>query len=108
QRFDAAKLQTTGEPVTLPDLPAAVGNEWLGGPPVSVSSTGTLLYIGGPARSSKLIWFDPATAREVGEVEVESGYYDQVAIAPDGKHAALSRTESAVEADIYIADLQRG
>ena len=108
QQFDAEKLETAGEPVTLPDQPADVGGEWLGGRPVSVSSTGVMTYMGGSARSSKLIWLELATGKEAGGVEAAGGFYDQIAIAPDAKHAAITRTESAVEADIYIVDLERG
>jgi Tol biopolymer transport system component len=65
-------------------------------------------YLGGPGRDSKLVWIDLASDREVGSVAVPPGYYERISIAKDGKHAAVSRADSPVAADIWIVDLERG
>ncbi|HYT68279.1 MAG TPA: hypothetical protein VEL51_17760 [Vicinamibacterales bacterium] len=92
--FNARRLELSGEPITLPDAPAAVGGEWLSGWPVTVSAAGTMAYIGGPARNTKPVWFDMATGKEDGTVNVPPGFYDAVAFSPDGKRAAISRVDS--------------
>ena len=108
QRFDAGRLELSGEPLAIGDLPAQVGNNYTAGRALSASGTGVLAYLDAARQNSKMVWLDSASGKEVGGVAVPPGFYGDVRIAPDGRHAAVVRHVSATEADIWIVDLERG
>jgi Tol biopolymer transport system component len=107
QRFDARRLQLSGEPVAIGDAPTSVDAQYSGGRAVSVSVTGTLAYLGDRLSNTKLEWFD-RSGRDLGSLSVPDGRYQEISFAPDGRHAAVTRFASQHESDIWIADLDRG
>jgi serine/threonine protein kinase/Tol biopolymer transport system component len=108
QRFDAGRLELSGDPFLLPDSPGAVGAIYSGDRPVTASSTGTLVYFGGQLQNTQLVWIDPASGREVGTVDAPAGLYSALTIAPDGRHAAVVKQESMNESAVWLVDLWRG
>jgi Tol biopolymer transport system component len=108
QRFDSRSLELSGDPFLLPDVPGAVGAIYSGGRPVSVSSTGTLVYFGGQIRNTQLLWIEASTGRETGTVNAPAGLYNGIAIAPDGRYAAVVKQESTSESDIWLVNVGRG
>jgi Tol biopolymer transport system component len=103
QPFDAARVQTTGAPLTVsPNVDAAANNGGI--TPVTVSATGTLIYRATAKPRSKLVWFD-RTGR-ASETVTEPGLYGNVTISPDGTQAAYD-TNVAGRGDIWVYDFVR-
>jgi eukaryotic-like serine/threonine-protein kinase len=105
QRFDAAKLELTGEAVpTLTDiayLPRIVHAAY------GVSDTGLLVAQSGSGVAlSRLVWYD-RKGNETGAAS-KPDVYSNIELAPDGKTVALDKTdEESTNADIWTYDLQR-
>jgi serine/threonine protein kinase/Tol biopolymer transport system component len=105
QRFDAAKLEASGEAVPLlTDVsyrPRILHNAY------AVSDTGALVALRGSEVSlSKLVWRD-RKGNEIGTVGNPNGYAN-AALAPDGKVVGLERTdEESQNTDLWTYDLQR-
>ncbi|MEY2413768.1 MAG: eukaryotic-like serine/threonine-protein kinase [Acidobacteriaceae bacterium] len=104
QRFDAGKLELSGEAVPLrrdlaylPRILHAV---------FSASDEGALLAQGGSGVSlSRLLWRDRKGA-EIGELS-KPDVYANLTIAPNGKSVALDKTdEDNQNADVWTYDLQ--
>jgi Tol biopolymer transport system component/tRNA A-37 threonylcarbamoyl transferase component Bud32 len=107
QRFDARRLQLSGEPLAIGEAPASMGGAYTSSRAASVSATGALAYLGDKLANTKLVWFD-RSGRQVGGVTVPPGNYSEVSFAPDGRRAAVVLTARPDESDIWIADLERG
>jgi eukaryotic-like serine/threonine-protein kinase len=105
QRFDAAKLELTGEALpTLTDisyLPRIVHAAY------AASDTGLLVAQSGSGVAlSRLVWYD-RKGNETG-VASKPDVYSNIQLAPDGKTVALDKTdEESTNADIWTYDLQR-
>ena len=105
QRFNAAKLELTGEALpTLTDiafLPRIVHVAF------AASNDGLLLAQSGSGVSlSKLVWYD-RKGNETG-VASKPDIYSNVALAPDSKTVAVDKTdEESTNADIWTYDFQR-
>ena len=104
QRFDANKLQLTGDALPLAghdavDSAMAKGN-------FSVSENGILLYSGGAVSEARLLWFDRMGKQlaETARVDV----YGFPRISPNGRKLAVSRASGASTSSIWIFDLDRG
>jgi eukaryotic-like serine/threonine-protein kinase len=108
QAFDAGHLKLSGSPTTLSDLPRIRPSQWAGAPPLSVSTNGALVYYDVGVRNTRFIWCDPKTGRQTGVLAAPDGVYEQVSIAPDGRTAAVARTETVARSDIWLLDLERG
>jgi hypothetical protein len=106
QRFDAGRLELTGDPVAIADQIATGGASGRMGA-VSVSDTGALAYhtsAGGEV--SRLVWVD-RTGREVGSFG-EPGNYGDVELSPDGRRAMVSFAATTANSDLWLLDLARG
>ncbi|HEV8337424.1 MAG TPA: protein kinase [Candidatus Polarisedimenticolia bacterium] len=106
QRFDAASLALTGEPVPLaegvdlaPEFFRAI---------FAVSEAGLLaLRAGGAEVNAQLKWYD-REGREIGKVG-EPGAYDGIVLSPDAKRAVVSlNNRDSGRADLWMLDLLRG
>ena len=110
QRFDPRTLKLSGEPVPLDDEPSAVldaETSWTAGYAASVSPTGALAYFSQQSVNTKAVWID-AAGKPDGTVTLPNGRYRDIRVSPDGAHAALVRTTSRTESDLWLADVQRG
>jgi eukaryotic-like serine/threonine-protein kinase len=105
QRFDAAKLEASGEAVPL--LTDVSYRSRILHNAYAVSDTGALVVLRGSEVSlSKLVWRD-RKGNEIGTVGNPSGYAN-AALAPDGKVVGLERTdEESQNTDLWTYDLQR-
>jgi serine/threonine protein kinase len=105
QKFDADKLEPSGEAVPLLTdvsyVPRILHNAF------AVSDTGALVAQRGSEVSlSRLVWRD-RKGNEIGTVGTPN-VYANVALAPDGKAAALDKTdEQNQNTDVWTYDLQR-
>jgi Tol biopolymer transport system component len=104
QPFDVDRLALTGEP-----RPVAEPVE-LNGPAsaaFTVSETGVLVYQPAAVQGSQLLWFDRG-GRQLGTVG-DAAEYGDVELSPDGRRAALSVLDAAVNTrDLWVFDLARG
>lgn len=102
--FDTSSLKVTGDPVTVAERIADVGenHEF----DFSVSGDGTLAYQTGSI-ASQFTWFD-RTGKKLGVVG-EPANADHVALSPDGSSAAAGLLDADGRAsDIWLYDLNRG
>jgi Tol biopolymer transport system component len=102
QRFDADRLATSGEPLSLGEAPAS--SEWTGSQVVSASSDGVLARWGIGRPDTVLQWYDRA-GRLAGEIPVPAGRYEHAYLAPDGKRLAIIRRSSVSASDIWLIDV---
>ncbi len=114
QRFDAARLVLTGEPLSLSVQPAvyrfAVSGiinlvPWAG---YSISSNGVLAWFpgGSAAASTTLTWLD-RTGKELGTLG-EPSAYSNPALSPDERRLAVDVRNAEGNRDIWIFDIVRG
>ena len=107
QPFDAANRRTTSEPVAIGDAPSATGGLYSAGRAVTASSTGTLAYLGDRLPDTDLVWLN-RNGVETGRLSAPEGRYQELAISPDGKRAAIVRFTTQADTDIWMADVARG
>ena len=91
QPFDAGSQKISGEPIAIGDAPSSLGALYSAGRAVSVSTTGTMAYLGDRLPDTKLVWFD-RSGRETGALAVPDGRYQEIALLagrPAGRHRAL-------------------
>ncbi len=105
QLFDSGKFELKGEPapiLTEVEYQARVGR-------VGFSATDSGLLVAqnsGAVSFSQLIWFD-RKGNQLGVVG-KPELYANVSLAPDGKSAAVDKTDTANQnIDVWIYDLQR-
>src|SRR5439155_1489346 len=85
QRFDAAKLELAGEPVTVAErVRHSVGNALAD---FYVSGNGVLVYYAGEEVKTQLTWFDRG-GKQIATVG-QPGSYVAIRLSPDDKHVAL-------------------
>jgi Tol biopolymer transport system component len=99
QRFDPHVLQLQGDPQPIA--------EHVAGGAFSASDEGTLVYRSDASYATELVWFTREGQR--AGVVGPPGQYQQVAISPSGRRAALQRIDSDTgNADIWTVDLTTG
>jgi serine/threonine protein kinase len=104
QPFDAEKLKVSGEPTTLAEGIATVGDNHEFD--FSVSDTGVLAYQSSSSKT-QLKWMD-RSGKELGVVG-EPDAFASIALSPDGKRALLSLLDAdGRPSDIWQLDLSRG
>ena len=103
QPFDARRLALSGEVVPVAEK---VGS-FLDYGFFSASSNGVLVYRSGVGLDYQLTWFD-RQGRVLAKV-AEPGRYNSLAISPDGKRVAVSRTnpENTPNWDVWLLDVAR-
>jgi len=102
QRFDADRLTTVGEPVSLGEAPAP--SDWTGSQVISASSDGVLARWGLGLPNTVLQWYD-RSGEVLGDVPVPAGRYERGFLSPDGKRLAVLRRSSVSAKDIWMIDL---
>jgi Tol biopolymer transport system component len=104
QALDARALEWRGDPVPIADSIAY--NSSNGRTTFSVSETGVLAYRTGGAGGNpltQLTWFDREGNR-IGALG-PPGYYGNLALSPDGKRVAVTRTEESEIENVWIGEL---
>ena len=103
QPFDARRLALSGEVVSVAEK---VGS-FLDYGFFSASSNGVLVYRSGVGLDYQLTWFD-RQGRVLAKM-AEPGRYNSLAISPDGKQVAVSRTnpENTPNWDVWLLDVAR-
>jgi eukaryotic-like serine/threonine-protein kinase len=103
QRFDSDRLEFSGEAVQV----AAQVGSFLDYGLFSASSNGVLVYRSAVGENYQLTWLD-RQGRRVGTV-TEPGGYNSMALSPDGKQIATSRTdpENTAHWDVWLLDVER-
>jgi Tol biopolymer transport system component len=108
QAFDAARLQTSGEPVRVAEgvLNAGAGT----GGAFSVSTSGVLAYWGGDAQpTSRLVWFERDGRQSATAMPIDN--YGRIALDPSdpsGSSAAVEQLRPSGNPAIFLVDLQQG
>ena len=101
QPFDPRTLTATGEPIRI------AGGLAAGPVSYSASANGVLTYRTGATRvPSSLLWFDRNGA-QVGQVG-DPDYYGNTMLSPDGRMAAVLRTDASGVPKGWTIDLARG
>jgi hypothetical protein len=102
--FDTSSLKVTGDPVTVAERIAEVGDNHEFD--FSVSEDGTLAYQTGSV-ASQFTWFD-RTGKKSGVVG-EPTAAEYVVLSPDGNSAAAGLLDAdGRESDVWLYDLTRG
>lgn len=103
QPFDAQRLELSGEAVPVAEQVASYIDYGL----FSASSNGVLVYRSGAGQNYQLTWLD-RQGKVVGTV-AEPGRYNSMALSPDGRRVAVSRTnpENTPNWDVWLLDLGR-
>ena len=110
QPFDPTRFTASGAPAVIADnLMTNIAIHFGGA--FSASPTGALVYqgLGGqgdtPAAGMPLVWRTPSGTTQA--LIDEPGTYRHLAIAPDGRHALVTKLD-ARGSDLWTIDLQRG
>ncbi len=103
QRFDADRLQVSGQPFPIGEQ--VVPSVSFGLAPFSVSANGVLAYRRG-AGSTQLTWVD-REGKRLGQIGA-SGVYLFPRLSPDGNRLAVERRDPEKGVDIWQFDLRRG
>ena len=105
QRFDADKLELTGEPFPVAEDVASTPG--LGRGAFSVSENGVLAYRSGGVQSRQPLWFDRG-GKQIGSLGAP-GLYFTLWLSPDERRAAVDRLDTQTGTnDIWLFDLSRG
>jgi Tol biopolymer transport system component len=103
QRFDARSAELSGKPLPLGEAPLRIGHE--GVRAASASRHGVLAYWSGSLSDTKLAWLD-RTGRPQRQVALPTGRWEDIAMAPDGRRAVVSRRSTATDLDLWLVDLE--
>ena len=107
--FDARQLKVTGAAVRLEDEPSSILSptvSWTAGHSLHAAGD-TLAYYSTPSNSTVLTWFD-ANGVATGTLNVPPGYWEAIAISPDGSRAVMVKSVSPSESSLWLVDLVRG
>lgn len=100
QRFDAERVQTSGEPIRVVDSVEAASG---GGYAFSVSNNGVLVYwTGRRFNPTQLVWYrrDGTRLSTLGPV----GPFRDPRISPDGRTVVVDRLESDTDFSVWLID----
>ena len=104
QPFDVNRLELTGEPRPITEQVELAGPV---SSPFSVAESGLLAYLPESGPGSQLVWFDRSGQR-LGALGEPADYGD-IVLSPDGRRAAVSVLDGAVNTrDIWVFDIARG
>ena len=106
QSFDPTRRATTGAVVPLADSPSYVFWHVAAGPAVSVSTSGSMAYVGPTAAGPRVVVFDQ-TGRSIRTLDVPPDNYAWIEVTPDGRRALLVRRASPVAHDLWWAALDK-
>jgi eukaryotic-like serine/threonine-protein kinase len=105
QQLDAASGRMRGEAHVLGAAP--ISSRYAGAPAASVSANGVLMQRHRLPKTADLAWFD-RSGRPAGRVPAAPGPFFDLALSPDGRHAALARAGLGNQTDIWSIQLETG
>ena len=108
--FDSARLETHGGAVPVVEGVGRASSGATGAAHFSVSRTGSLIYVSGPASTSAASQVQVASVDRKGALAllpIPAGSYEAPRVSPDGKYVALE-TAAARESFVSVADLTGG
>jgi Tol biopolymer transport system component len=106
QRFDADRLELSGEPMPLAEQLLIAGAPSSSGG-FAVSQSGVLVFQAGRIEKSALVWFD-RNGKELGTVSEPRGF-SYVQMSPDQRHVAVSLYDDNTRTrDVWLYDTSRG
>jgi hypothetical protein len=102
--FDEQALKATG-----PAIPVVEGLQVgpFGGSQVTISRTGTLIYVPGRSWGESLVWVDREGNEELVDPDWTKADFRYLALSPDGGQLAVSTAEAGAE-EIWIKQIGRG
>jgi len=106
QRFDASRLELTGEPVPIGDPPLAMSGweaTWL----ATASRDGRLASLRSWPRRTEVEWVD-RSGRRLGQVPFPPGRWEELSLAPNGHSVLASRPVAVLGNEIWLLDSERG
>ena len=104
QPFDLDRLELTGDPKPITEQVELAGPS---STPFSVTESGVLAYQPASGPGSQLVWLD-RDGRRLGTLGEPADYGD-IVLSPDGRRAAVSVLDAAVNTrDIWVFDISRG
>jgi Tol biopolymer transport system component len=105
QPFDPRNLKLAGKPITVGEAPIVKGYD--GASALSISRSGILSHPNGVLSNTALVLLD-RSGRRLAVVPTTVGRYEEMAIAPDGRHAVVGRRIAPTEMEMLLVDLARG
>ena len=105
QRFDFAKLEPIGSPVSLG--PATASDVSVGERLASASMNGVLIQPTAGLANTQFVWLD-RTGHAHGLVAAPEGRYEKVRFSHDGRKLLVVRRSSPSAVDLWMIDLARG
>jgi len=104
QPFDVGKSEVSGEAVQVANPVGRMNGLFIN---AGVSENGSLIYrTGGLAEIRRLVWYD--RAGKVLESLAEPGVWNQIAVSPDGRRAAVTRAgEVGTQSSVFVVDLMK-
>jgi serine/threonine protein kinase len=108
QRFDAGKLETTGDAVPVAEQVHSFSEGAMMLGHFSASQNGVLAYVAGnPAGNAQLTWFD-RKGNKLGSVGAP-GFLQYPSLSPDESRVAFTRVDpSTANSDVWIWDAAHG
>jgi Tol biopolymer transport system component len=105
QPFDAARLETSGEPMPISeDVRTFPLN---GRSAFSASANGVLVYRSSTVTAGRtLTWYD-RNGKQIAIVPDSTALYSGMSLAPDNRHL-LAQIDEGSESDLWMIDLQQG
>ncbi len=105
QQFNTGRLETTEDPIALANDIGAVRSLALA--PISVSTTGVLVYESVGQSTRQMVWMDRA-GRQIATAG-EPGAWGPPRISPDGRRAVVAKTGAdGVTAHLWLLDSNGG
>ena len=103
QRFDLARGELTGDPITVADPVGTESGVNIGA--LSVSAAGLVAYRSGGSNRRQLAWFD-RSGKLLGAMGPPDESLSGPSLSPDGRRVAAHRTVQS-NADIWLLDATR-
>jgi len=104
QPFDLDRFELTGDPKPITEQVELAGPS---STPFSLTESGVLAYQPASGPGSQLVWLD-REGRRLGTLGEPADYGD-IVLSPDGRRAAVSVLDAAVNTrDIWVFDISRG
>jgi serine/threonine-protein kinase len=104
--FDQNSMKVTGEPITLTE---GIQAGFFGSADLTISATGTLVYSTGAGQGrQELVWVSRDGKVDTVDPDWSSDFIGFLALSPDGKRVAVTRSANTEKVTIWIKRLDRG